>query len=248
MTTQWLSGTVVENHHWTDQLYSLRVEASEVEFAAGQFGRLALDIDGVRVARPYSFVNPPGSACLEFYSIIVPGGPLSSRLESTASGDSVWVSARGVGFFVLDEVPESEHLWLLATGTGIGPYLSMLGTPDPWDSHRKIALVHGVRDARELTYQDTIQGYRDQHPDQFVYVSCVSREAHSASLAGRIPAAIEEGRLAERTGMDFSPSSAQVMLCGNPQMVQDTTTLLKTMGLTRNRRSAPGQITTESYW
>ena len=248
MATEWLPGTVVENQHWTDQLYSLHINAPEVRFTAGQFGRLALDIDGERVARPYSFVNPPKAANLEFYSIIVPKGPLSSRLECLKARDQVWVSSQGVGFFVLDEVPGSDYLWLLSTGTGLGPYLSILGTPDPWARHRKIALVHAVRYARELTYQDTIQHYQDQYPDQFVYVPFVSREKHSDILRGRIPAAIKDGRLAERAGMDFEPARAQVMLCGNPQMVQDTAALLKTMGMTRNRRSRPGQITTESYW
>ncbi len=248
MATEWLEGTVVENRHWTDQLYSLRVKAPEVRFAAGQFGRLALDIDGERVARPYSFVNPPQADDLEFYSIVVPEGPLSARLESLAPGDRVWVSARGVGFFVLDEVPESDYLWLLATGTGLGPYLSILGTPAPWARHRKVALVHAVRTRRELTYADTIGAHRDRHPDQFVYVPFVSREDGSPALHGRIPAAIEDGSLAQHAGMDFDPAHAQVMLCGNPQMVQDTSALLKTMGLARNRRSTPGQITTESYW
>ena len=149
---------------------------------------------------------------------------------------------------MLDEVPQSEYLWLLATGTGLGPYLSILGTPDPWARHRKIALVHAVRYSRELTYQDTIQQHLNRHPDQFVYVPFVSREDDPSTLHGRIPAAIEDGRLAERAGMDFDPAHAQVMLCGNPEMVQDTSALLKTMGMARNRRSAPGQITTESYW
>ena len=248
MATEWLTGTVVENRHWTDQLYSLRIDAPGVRFQAGQFGRLALDIDGERVARPYSFVNPPEAVPLEFYSIIVPEGPLSARLEALQPGDAVWVSSQGIGFFVLSEVPESECLWLLSTGTGIGPYLSMLGTPEPWARHRKIALVHAVRYSRELSYQNAIRTYRQRHPDQFAYVPVVSREDDPNALGGRIPAAIEDGRLAQRTGMDFDPARAQVMLCGNPQMVQDTSALLRGMGMARNRRSAPGQITTESYW
>ena len=248
MATEWLEGTIVENRHWTDQLYSLRVKAPEVRFTAGQFARLALDIGGERIARPYSFVNSPGAEHLEFYSIIVREGPLSSRLEALAAGDRIWVSSEGVGFFVLDEVPRSDYLWLLATGTGIGPYLSILGTPEPWTRHHKIALAHAVRYSRELTYQNAIRSHLDRHPDQFTYVPFVSREDGAGALRGRIPAAIEDGRLAERANMDFDPSRAQVMLCGNPQMVQDTSALLKTMGMARNRRSAPGQITTESYW
>ena len=248
MPTEWLSSTVIENHHWTDQLYSLRVRAPGVQFEAGQFGRLALDINGERIARPYSFVNPPESDILEFYSIIVPEGPLSPQLETLSEGDSIWVSSQGVGFFVLSEVPESDYLWLLSTGTGLGPYLSILRTPEPWGRYRKIALIHAVRYTRELTYQNLVGDLEERYGEQFVYIPFVSREPCAHALDGRIPAAIEDGRLAERAQMDFTAERAQVMLCGNPQMVQDTSALLREMGLARNRRSAPGQITTESYW
>lgn len=248
MADEWIAGAVAANRHWTDQLYSLQVDAPGVRFAAGQFARLALDLGGERVARPYSFVNAPGAPLLEFYSIVVEEGPLSARLRALAPGDPIWVAARGTGFFVLAEVPESDCLWLLSTGTGIGPYLSMLGTPEPWARHRRIALVHSVRYARELTYRELIDRWRDERPEQFAYVPMVSREAHPEALAGRIPAAIEDGRLAARAGMDFAPARAQVMLCGNPGMVRDTSARLQAMGLARNRRRAPGQITTESYW
>ena len=248
MADQWVSGTVVENRLWTDQLYSLRVAAQGVQFAAGQFTRLALDIDGERIARPYSFVNPPAEPVLEFYSIIVDEGLLSKRLQALRPDDRVWVSAQGVGFFVLQEVPQSPCLWLLSTGTGIGPYLSILGTAEPWERHARIALVHSVRYARELSYQDAIGRLQAAHPEQFVYAPCVSRERHPEALAGRIPAAIEDGRLSEYAKMSFAPQEAQVMLCGNPDMVRDTSAMLRGMGLSRNRRSAPGHITTESYW
>ena len=248
MPTEWIAGSVIENRHWTDQLYSLRVEAPQVRYMAGQFGRLALEIDGEKVPRPYSFVTSPDDPYLEFYSITVPEGPLSTRLHDLSSGDPLWVGAQGVGFFVLDEVPSSDNLWLLSTGTGIGPYLSILGTSEPWARFKRIALVHSVRCEKELSYQDTLESYRKDHPHQFTYIPMISREEHPDTLAGRIPAAIEDGRLAERTGMNFEPDYTQVMLCGNPAMIKDTSALLKTMGMTRNRRSAPGQITTESYW
>ena len=248
MAADWIAGAVAANRRWTDQLYSLRIDAPGVRFDAGQFARLALDLDGERVARPYSFVNAPDAPLLEFYSIVVEEGPLSARLQALEPGDPIWVSARGAGFFVLAEVPASDCLWLLSTGTGIGPYLSMLATPEPWRRHRRVALVHAVRYARELTYRESIRRWQEEYPEQFRYVPMVSREAHPEALAGRIPAAIEDGRLAARAGMDFAPERAQVMLCGNPGMVRDTSARLKAMGLARNRRRAPGQITTESYW
>ena len=126
-----LEGTVIEVQHWTQQLYSLRIKSpTTVTFTAGQFGKLALDIAGERVARPYSFVNAPDDPVLEFYSIQVPTGPLSPQLAALTPGAPVWVPKAGSGFLVLAEIPVARHLWMLSTGTGIGPFLSILKTAD----------------------------------------------------------------------------------------------------------------------
>jgi len=247
--SRWTEGTVVENHHWTDRLYSLRVEADIEGFTAGQFGRLALDIDGERVARPYSFVNAPDERPLEFYSIVVPGGALSPRLASLGPGDKLWVARKGAGFFTLSEVPDDPpHMWMLSTGTALGPFLSILKTPDPWGRFETIVLVHAVRTVAELTYRETIERFAARHPDQFVYIPFVSREDTDFAIKGRIPAAIEDGRLEERAGTPLSSTASHVMLCGNPGMVKDTTAVLEQRGFKRNKRKEPGQITTEQYW
>ena len=139
-------------------------------------------------------------------------------------------------------------LWCLATGTGLGPFLSMLRTADPWQKFARVVLVHAVRHAEELTYRDTLAEIAHARPGAFTYVPMVSREPHPEALAGRIPAAIEDGRLEARAGIALSPENSHAMLCGNPAMVEDTQTLLATRGMRRHRRKEPGQVTVETYW
>ena len=197
----WIEGKVVDNHHWTDQLYSLKVEAAIEPFKPGQFGRLALDIDGERVYRPYSFVNPPDAPPLEFYSITVPGGPLSNRLVQLGPGDSVWIAPKGYGLMTLDQIPDADTLWLLSTGTGIGPFLSIARSEDTWTRFRQVVLVHAVRHARELSYGDTLDAIAARRGDAFRPVRFVSREDQPDCLGGRIPAAIDDGRLEQAAGL-----------------------------------------------
>ncbi len=241
MSETWLGGQVVENRHWSESLFSLRVEGVRVGFRAGQFVRIALDIDGQRVARAFSFVNPPHDPLLEFYGVIVPEGPLSPRLARLAAGETLYVAPNPAGFLVLDEVPQAETLWLVATGTGIAPFLSILRTEEPWRRFRRVVLVHAVRHASELTYRELIAATPAQ------YVTFVSREAHAGSLAGRIPAALSDGRLEAAAGVPIDERS-HYMLCGNPQMLRDTTAALVERGLRKHRRRTPGHITVESFW
>ena len=248
MSNKFVQGTVVANRHWTDRLYSLQVEADIEPFAAGQFGRLALEIDDKLEARPYSFVNAPHDKPLEFYSIVVADGVLSPRLARLQPGDAVMVAKSGSGFLVLSEVPQADYLWMLSTGTAIGPFLSILKTEEPWKRFKKIALIHAVRQKNELTYLDAIDAVSEAHDASFVYVPFVSRDETDFAMPGRVPAAITDGSLAERAGMPFTPDETQVMICGNPAMVKDTTTALEEKGLTKNRRRTPGHITVERYW
>jgi ferredoxin--NADP+ reductase len=242
----WLEGTVAENRHWTDALFSLRVRGPRLSFQAGQFVRIALDIGGERIARPFSFVNPPQDPVLEFYGIVVPQGPLSPRLEKLAAGDRLYVASNPAGFLVLSEVPDAETLWLVSTGTGIAPYLSILRTDAPWARFRNVVLVHAVRHARELVYPEMISSFSTR--SSFHHVSFVSREPHPGSLAGRIPAAIRDGRLEAAAGVALDAASSHVMLCGNPQMLKDATAALAERGMRKHRRRNPGHITVESFW
>jgi ferredoxin--NADP+ reductase len=209
--SQWLEGRVIENKHWTDALFSLRVEAPRIRFEAGQFVRIALEEN---LARPFSFVNPPEDPVLEFYGIVVPEGPLSPRLARVRAGERLLVATNPAGFLVLAEVPDAETLWLVSTGTGIAPFLSILRTGTPWQRFRNVVLVHAVRHARELVYQDTIRKISQEHPLRAV--TFVSRETAPGSLAGRIPAAIADGRLESAAGVALDAAGSHVMLCGNP--------------------------------
>ena len=248
----WVEGRVAFVRHWTDSLFSLGVDASEVTFTAGQFARLALPAEaGAKepmLGRPYSFVNPPHQSPHEFYAAVVRGGPLSPRLAQLAPGDPLWLLPRANGFFTIEEVPPAESLWALATGTGIGPFLSMLRTQAPWDTFARIVLVQAVRHASELAYAETIAGIGRAHPGAFTHVPIVSREEHAGALRGRIPALIDDGRLEARAGMPLGPESAQAMLCGNPQMVDDTQQTLARRGMRRHRRREPGHVHVEADW
>ena len=243
----WLAGRVLKNRPWSDTLFSLRVECSHLRFEAGQFVRIALDIGAERIARPFSFVNAPDDPIMEFYGVIVPEGPLSPRLARLAKGDALFVADNPSGFLVLSELPPAEDLWLVATGTGIAPFLSILRTETPWQRYRRVILVHGARHANELVYRDMIEEVGRNFPGRFSYVRFVSREKSPTALQGRIPAAIRDGRL-EAAGVPITPERSQFMLCGNPDMLKDVAAALAERGLRKHRRRAPGQITVESFW
>jgi len=244
--SKWLEARVLENRRWTDTAFSLRAQltgdAPRLGFEAGQFVRIALEED---LARPFSFVNPPQDPVLEFYGIVVPGGPLSPRLERLRAGERLLVASNPAGFLVLSEVPEAKTLWLVSTGTGIAPFLSILRTETPWTRFRNVVLVHAVRHAAELVYQDVIRKISKER--DLRTVTFVSREAHDGSLAGRIPSGLRDGRLEKAAGLALD-HDAHVMLCGNPDMLKDVQAALAERGLRKHRRRNPGHITVESFW
>jgi ferredoxin--NADP+ reductase len=242
MTSKWLESRVIENRRWTDALFSLRVEGPQLGFEAGQFVRIAVD---ERIARPFSFVNAPDDPVLEFYGIVVPEGPLSPKLMQLRAGERLLVAPNPAGFLVLSEVPDADTLWLVSTGTGIAPFLSILRTETPWRRFRNVVLVHAVRHARELVYQDMIRKIVKEK--SLRYLTFVSREAASGSLTGRIPAAMRDGRLETAAGLALNQHS-HVMLCGNPDMLKDASGALAERGLRKHRRRTPGHITVESFW
>jgi ferredoxin/flavodoxin---NADP+ reductase len=245
---KWVRGTVSAQQRWTERLFSLKVEAEVSAFQAGQFAKLALEVDGELMARPYSFVNAPAERPHEFYYVTLADGPLTRRLCKLVSGDTVYLAPRPAGFLVLSEVPAGENLWLMSTGTGIGPFLSILKTETPWQRFRRVVLVHAVRRAEELTHRDAIERIARERGAQLAVVSFVSREEKAGTLPGRVPAAIEDGRLEAAAGEVLSAKTSQVMICGNPEMVTDTSTALARRGMKKHRRRDPGHITVENYW
>ncbi len=243
----WLEGTVIEKRQWGDKLYSLRLKAPVENFTAGQFTRLALEIDGERVARPYSFVNPPQDELLEVHFNEVENGPLSPRLAALEPGDRVWVSSRPNGFFTLDQLPKRENLWMIATGTALGVYLSILRTEQPWQRFRHIVLAHNVREEVHLSYSDEILELKRDYDTRFRYVPIVSRESVAGALQGRVLAALESGGLESHAGVALTPQTSHVMLCGNMGMIREVSQALEARGMRKHRRNEPGHYTTEKY-
>ncbi len=243
----WQKATVVERVDWTDELISLRFQAALQPFQAGQFLRVALDIQGERVARPYSLVNPPHRNTHEIYFNIVPEGPLSPHLAQCQVGDDLWVTPKASGFLTLEEIPDAHSLWMLCTGTAIGPFLSILETPAPWSRFAHIILGHSVRHARELSYQARIEEIKGRHPMQFHYLPTVTRETSPGCLTQRIPKSIETGELEAQCGVSLAPENAHVMLCGNADMLNDSLQCLEKRGMKRHRRREPGHVSMEKY-
>lgn len=245
----WVNGNVIQVHHWTDALMSLVVNAPVDQFTAGQFAKLALDIDGERVQRAYSYVNSPKDANLEFYLVTVPDGKLSPKLAALNIGDEVLVTEQASGFFVLDEVPTAKNLWMLSTGTAIGPYLSILQLGQDLERFENIVLVHAVRYAKDLSYLPLMEKLVERYKGKLRIQTIVSRENKTGSLTGRIPTLIENGTLEKAVGLTISPEESHIMLCGNPQMVRDTQQQLKEQReMRKHLRRKPGHITSEQYW
>ncbi|WP_107853216.1 ferredoxin--NADP reductase [Oceanimonas marisflavi] len=242
----WITGRVKARKTWSDNLFSLVVDAEVAPFKAGQFTKLALHTDEKKVARAYSYVNAPGQSP-EFYLITIPEGQLTPYLAGLKEGDELLVQRTATGFLTLDEVPPGRDLWLMATGTGVGPFVSILAEGGCWDHFENIVLVHGVRFADELGYRRRIAELTEGRKG-FQYIPFVSREHADGALPGRITHAIRDGSLERKTGLPFTPEHSRVMLCGNPQMVRDTITELKTKGLQKHLRRKPGQILMENYW
>lgn len=196
--TTWNIGKVVEHKHWSKTLHTLYVESDIEPFEAGQFIKLGLEVNGEVIGRPYSLVNSPDSRPLEFYYIEVPNGPLTSRLVKLSQGDSILVMPRAHGFMILDEVPIAKNLWLMCTGTGVGPFYQFSRLISAWQRYEQVVLVYAVRTLSELSYRDRINSILANHPGQFSFIPFISRESSGFALSGRIPQSIIDGRLRGR--------------------------------------------------
>lgn len=243
----WIEGRISGKRHWSEALYSLQIDAPLAEFHAGQYVKVALDLDGERIGRPYSLVNAPQERPLEIYFNEVPEGPLSPRLSDLMPGDRVFVSARASGVFTLENVVTRRHLWMLATGTALGVYLSMLKTAEPWERFERVILVHGARNTGELAYGETISALKAAHEDQFTFLTALTRDQSETALNGRITTLLAEGALQAAADADITAADSHLMLCGNSAMIKDVREWLEARGLHRHKRHEPGHYTTEQY-
>jgi ferredoxin--NADP+ reductase len=248
---------------WTDHLFSFRITRDAgYRFKPGQFARLGVYRDdgpkGPRyVWRAYSIVSADYDEFLEFYSIVVPDGDFTTRLAELRVGDELLIEKMNYGFLTQDRFEGGKDLWLLSSGTGIAPFLSILYDLNAWEQYERLIMVHSVRNANELAYRDTVEAFRTHevfgeelaaNPDKLVYVPIVTRERFEDALHARIPALLGNGALEARAGVKLDHERSRIMICGNPEMVDDIRHHLQNQGYRVSRRGEPGHMAVENYW
>lgn len=237
-------------HGWTDSLWSLRVDKpADFHFQPGHYARLGLPLaDAAPLWRPYSIVSAPSEPQLEFLITLIPGGAFTGLLAKLCVGDPVMLESAAMGFFFEPQLAPGEDLWMLATGAGLGPYVSLLRTPEALARYRRLVLVHSVRGAAELAYADELTALAAASGGRLCYQPVVTREVGATVLSERIPQLIEDGRLPAHLGLSFDAATSRVMVCGNPDFTADMRRLLNARGFTPCRRGLAGCMLFENYW
>ena len=248
MNDAWLEAPILDCRKWAEGLVTLRFDAELEPYQPGQWTNLALRCDGELVRRAYSLASAPGEPP-ELFLNLVPGGTFTPRLFALGAGERVLIEKRPQGFFTLSWVPDAEELWLCATGTGLAPFVSILRHDEVWRRFRRIVLVHGVRQVDQLGYKDEFSERARAHDNRLTWVPIVSREPDAQDvLVGRVTRALESGELERYAGLELSPERSHVMLCGNPEMIMEMSTLLDARGLRKHRQRKPGHVTSEKFW
>ncbi len=249
---------VVHIHHWNEGLMSLRINRDAAYgFVPGQFARIGLKKpDGEIIWRAYSIVSAPHEAFLEFFLVIVPTGEFSSRVATLKLGDTMFVEKQSQGFLTADRFKDGRDLWLMATGTGLAPYISMVRDHVLWQQFENIVIVLSVRERSDLGYTEELKFLADNSPRpggaKLKFVTTLTRNtldgALNGVLSGRINALIESGELEHAASLPLSDEHSRFMLCGNPDMVEGMRALLKSRGFRMNRKLESGHIIVENYW
>lgn len=254
-TDKFTRQTLLDVQPLTPSLFTLRTTRDAgFRFVAGQFARLGVTkADGSIAWRAYSMVSSPHDEFLEFLSIVVPGGEFTSELSRLREGDSLLVDKQAFGYLTLDRFVDGRDLWLLSTGTGVAPFLSILQDFEVWEKFERIILVYSAREGRELAYQDLIAGleqreYLAEYAGKLQFIATVTREQVPDALRGRITDLIANGQLESAAGVALSAEHSRVMICGNPQMIDDTRALLKERDMRLSLSRRPGQVAVENYW
>ncbi|RTZ48191.1 ferredoxin--NADP reductase [Candidimonas sp. SYP-B2681] len=228
---------VLNVRHWNDTLFSFTTTRDPaLRFHNGHFVMLGLEVNGKPLMRAYSIASANYEENLEFLSIKVQDGPLTSRLQHLKEGDTILVSKKPVGTLVVDDLKPGKNLYLFATGTGLAPFLSIIKDPDVYDRFEKVVLLHGVRFKSELAYSEYIQNELPNNEyfggivrEKLIYYPCVTRE--SFSNQGRITHMVESGKLSADTGLPtLNPETDRAMLCGSPHMLADIGAMLDSRG------------------
>jgi len=237
MSSAFGTETVLDVRHWTDDYFSFTTTRDDgFRFDNGQFVMIGLEVDGRPLLRAYSIASANWEEQLEFFSIKVPNGPLTSRLQHLKAGDSILVSRKPVGTLVADDLKPGRRLYLFATGTGLAPFLSIIKDPEVYERFEKIVLVHGVRFVSELAYADYLRRdlpqdeyLGDMVRDKLIYYPTVTREPFEHQ--GRITALVDSGRLFDDIGLPpLDPALDRAMICGSPAMLTDVRRMLDDRG------------------
>jgi len=248
MALKWCPGTIVNKKIWADGLFTIQVQVDGVlEFQPGQFLQVGYQNGEEHIHRPYSVASPWGTN-LEFFIVRVDDGLLTPYLWKLEEGARIDINHRAAGSFTLQKTPDAEVLWLIATGTGLAPYVAMLRTEEPWKRYQKIVVVHGVRLAQDLAYTEEFDALAADRKPQFVYIPALTREKSDNALNGRITELLKNGSLENAAGSPMNAANSALMLCGNPAMLDDMEHYLETLEMKRHRSKSPGHIVLERYW
>ena len=244
---------VLSVNHWNDTLFSFKTTRQDgLRFENGQFVMIGLEVDGRPLARAYSVASPNYDEHLEFLSIKVQDGPLTSRLQHIKVGDELLVSRKPTGTLVIHDLKPAKNLYLFSTGTGLAPYMSLIQDIEVYDRFEKVILVHGVRKVDDLAYKDFIENelpknefFGDEVKNKLIYYPTVTREAFKNE--GRLTDLIESGKLFKDIGLEkMNPADDRAMICGSPEMLKDTQDLLDSMNFKVSPRiGEPGDYVIE---
>jgi ferredoxin--NADP+ reductase len=243
---------VLSVHHWTDRLFSFTTTRdTSLRFSNGHFTMIGLRVDGKPLLRAYSIVSANYEEHLEFLSIKVQDGPLTSRLQHIQPGDTVIVGRKPTGTLLIDYLTPGKRLYLLSTGTGMAPFMSIIRDPETYEKFEQVVLVHGVREVKELAYHDYITQELPQHEflgemvsRQLLYYPTVTREPYKHQ--GRVTTVIENGQLASDLGLPaLNAAQDRVMICGSPAMLRDLKAMMETRGLKEGNTTTPGDFVIE---
>lgn len=240
--------TVLDVRHWTDSYFSFTLSREDgFRFDNGQFVMIGLEVDGKPLLRAYSIASANWEEQLEFFSIKVANGPLTSRLQHIRPGDTLLVGRKPTGTLLISDVHPGRNLYLLGTGTGLAPWLAIIKDPATYERYERVVLCHGVREAQDLAYRDYIERELPRHEllgelirDRLFYYPAVSREPFAYrghDHRGRITDHLEQGRIAAALGLQpLDASHDRAMVCGSPQMLADFRRILDTRGFTASAR------------
>lgn len=243
---------VLSVHHWTDRLFSFKTTRDRaLRFSNGHFTMIGLEDGGKRLLRAYSIVSPNYEDHLEFLSIKVPDGPLTSKLQHIKPGDKIIVGRKPTGTLLIDYLLPGKRLYLLSTGTGLAPFMSVIRDPETYERFEQIILVHGVREVDELAYHDYLIEHLPAHEflgemvtSKLRYYPTVTREEFVNM--GRITELIESGKLFEDLEVPpLDPEVDRVMICGSPAMLRDLKAILEARGFKEGNTSTPGDFVIE---